>query len=67
MQAPKKNMPTVDDREPYHTEEINEPTPGTVSDPDANVASDGHCIVPAYAEATRIDTGDACEDGRDAK
>ncbi|MDL2210012.1 hypothetical protein LJC26_04330 [Desulfovibrio sp. OttesenSCG-928-O18] len=32
--------------------------------PDANVADDGHCIVPAHPESTRLDTGEPCDDGR---
>ncbi len=42
-------------------------SPYTTSEelPDANVASDGHCLLTETAEQTRPDTGAPCEDGRD--
>lgn len=32
--------------------------------PDANVAADGHCLIPPHPESTRLDTGEPCDDGR---
>ena len=43
--------------------------PDTVmsEEPDDNVDQDGHCITPAYAESTTLNSGGACDDGRKGK
>jgi|GEM_PF-4104575 len=35
--------------------------------PDENVDQDGHCITPAYAESTTLNSGEPCDDGRAGK
>ena len=68
MKAQKKERPDLD--KPARTPDGHgnpQPKPAGKNLPDANVSKDGHCIVPAYAEATRADTGEPCEDGRDGE
>lgn len=42
---------------------LESPIPAAV--PDANVATDGHCLLTDTAEQIRPNTGEPCRDGRD--
>ena len=68
MQAPKKNIPDLEKQPSCGTGPTKAPNPEMPKMPDANVAATtDHCIVPPHAEATRLDTGAPCGDGRDAE